>query len=93
METWRCPTCLTVLVETGAKRCPYCHSKLRRRRSQPIVLGESSRLDMQAALAVESAEPPQIPLFDEPVDHQPAPPLRLTVSSAGNRRRWSRRDA
>jgi len=43
--------------------------------------------------AVESAEPPQIPLFDEPVDHQPARPLRLTASSAGNRRRWSRRDA
>ena len=125
METWRCPTCLTVLVESGAKRCPSCHSKLRRRHSQPIVLGESSRLDMQAALAVDRRNkqrdeyklaatvpaPPVIdltepepelvaivvdthePEFVEVVDHQPAPPLRLTASSAGNRRRWSRRDA
>ena len=53
MDTWRCPTCLAVLVESNAKRCPSCHSRLRKRRSQPIVLGESSRLDMQAALAVD----------------------------------------
>jgi hypothetical protein len=43
---------LTVLVESSAKRCPSCHSRLRRR-SQPIVLGETSRLDVQAALAVD----------------------------------------
>ena len=53
VETWRCPTCLTVLAHTDAKRCPSCHSKLRRRRGQPIVLGETSRLDQQAARLVE----------------------------------------
>jgi hypothetical protein len=42
-----------VLVESSAKRCPSCHSRLRRRRKQPIVLGEPSRLDLQAALAVD----------------------------------------
>jgi hypothetical protein len=44
---------LTVLADIDAKRCPSCHSKLRRRRGQPIVLGETSRLDQQAALIVE----------------------------------------
>ena len=41
------------------------------------------------AIVVDTHEPE----FVEVVDHQPARPLRLTVSSAGNRRRWSRRDA
>ena len=53
MDTWRCPTCLTVLADLDAKRCPSCHSRLRRRRSKPIVLGEASRLDAQAALLVD----------------------------------------
>jgi hypothetical protein len=44
---------LTVLVDRSAKRCPSCHAKLRSRRSQPIVLGEASRLDVQATLAVD----------------------------------------
>jgi hypothetical protein len=43
---------LTVLVESTAKRCPACHSKLRRR-SQPIVLGETSRLDLQTSLPID----------------------------------------
>jgi hypothetical protein len=46
METWRCPTCLTVLLESDAKRCPACQTKLRRR-SQPIVLGETTHLDVR----------------------------------------------
>jgi hypothetical protein len=49
METWRCPTCLTVLLESTAKRCPACQTKLRRR-GQPIVLGETSRLVAQSTL-------------------------------------------
>ena len=52
METLRCPTCLTLLLDGGEKRCPGCHSKLRKR-SQPIVLGESSRLASRPALPVE----------------------------------------
>jgi hypothetical protein len=53
MDTWRCPTCFAVLSQSGAKRCPQCHSRLRKRRSKPIVLGETSRLDRQAALIVD----------------------------------------
>jgi hypothetical protein len=44
---------LTVLVDSNAKRCPSCHSRLRKRRNQPIVLGEWGRRDMQATLAVD----------------------------------------
>jgi len=53
VETWRCPTCLAVLTEHEAKRCPLCHTKLRKRRSAPIVLGETSRLDMQSTTSTE----------------------------------------
>ena len=52
-ETWRCPTCLTVLPEGTEKRCPGCHAKLRKSRSQPIVLGNTSRLDLQTTLPIE----------------------------------------
>jgi|1186.fasta_scaffold27775_2 hypothetical protein len=44
METLRCPTCVTLLLDPDARRCPACHAKLRKRRSRPIVLGESNRL-------------------------------------------------
>jgi len=53
VETWRCATCLSVLPENATKRCPACRSKLRTRRSQPIVLGDVSRLDLQAALPID----------------------------------------
>ena len=44
METLRCPTCVTLLPDPEARRCPACHTKLRKRRRRPIVLGESNRL-------------------------------------------------
>jgi hypothetical protein len=44
METLRCPTCVTLLPDPDARRCPACHTKLRKRRRRPIVLGESNRL-------------------------------------------------
>ena len=53
VETLRCPTCLGVLLEHSATRCPTCHSRLRRRGGRPIVLGETSRLDLQATLPIE----------------------------------------
>ena len=53
MDTLRCPTCLTVLLESTVKRCPMCQTKLRKRRGQPIVLGETSRLDRQATLPID----------------------------------------
>jgi hypothetical protein len=43
VETLRCPTCLTLLLDGGETRCPACHSKLRKR-GAPIVLGESQRI-------------------------------------------------
>ena len=52
METWRCPTCLAVLLEHSARRCPTCRTRLRRR-GRPIVLGETSRLDVQATLPID----------------------------------------
>ena len=45
METFRCPTCVSLLVDPTVRRCPSCHTKLRKRRAKPIILGESSRLD------------------------------------------------
>ena len=53
MDTLRCPTCLYVLLESTAKRCPTCQSKLRKRGGQPIVLGETSCLDLQATLPID----------------------------------------
>jgi hypothetical protein len=44
MDSFRCPTCLTLLLEGGEVRCPACKSKLRKRRSRPIILGRSNRL-------------------------------------------------
>jgi hypothetical protein len=44
---------LAVLTEREVKRCPLCHGKLRKRRGAPIVLGETSRLDMQATMEVD----------------------------------------
>src|SRR5271154_1442150 len=45
METMRCPTCVALLPDPEARRCPLCHTKLRKkRRGRAIVLGESNRL-------------------------------------------------
>jgi hypothetical protein len=44
METLRCPTCVALLPDPEARRCPLCHTKLRKkRRGRAIVLGESNR--------------------------------------------------
>ena len=51
MDTLRCPTCLTLLLDGGEKRCPGCHAKLKR--SKPIVLGEDSRITSRPALLLE----------------------------------------
>jgi hypothetical protein len=81
MDTLRCPTCLTVLLESTAKRCPSCHSRLRNRRGQPIVLGETSSLDghwnleqpapmpqtlRPAWIHLTPPAPEPVPWFDEP---------------------------
>ena len=48
VDTLRCPTCLSVLLESTAERCPTCRTKLGTRRAEAIVLGETGRLDVQA---------------------------------------------
>jgi len=35
-ELFRCPTCLSILAEPDAQRCPVCRQRLQRR--APIVL-------------------------------------------------------
>jgi hypothetical protein len=35
-ELFRCPTCLSILVEPDAQRCPVCRQRLQRQ--APIVL-------------------------------------------------------
>ena len=65
LETLRCPTCLTLLLDSGEKRCPACHARLKTR-SKPIVLGERTRItaqpllprerELQARVAAENAE-------------------------------------
>ena len=52
VETLRCPTCLSLLLDGGQKRCPACHSKLKTR-GKPIVLGEQSRITAQPLLPLE----------------------------------------
>ena len=42
METFRCPTCISVLPDPRTRRCPMCGEGLRRR--HPRVLGEDRRL-------------------------------------------------
>ncbi len=44
METYRCPTCLCVLADAGARRCPGCHQRLHKRRRSPVVLRADARL-------------------------------------------------
>jgi hypothetical protein len=42
VEIFRCPTCIGILVDARATRCPNCKQSLRRKR--PRVLGEETRL-------------------------------------------------
>ncbi len=42
METFRCPTCVGVLADARAPRCPHCRQRLRRKR--PRILGENTRI-------------------------------------------------
>lgn len=44
METFRCPTCVAVLIDPSARRCAMCKHRLRRRNA-PHVLGEEHRID------------------------------------------------
>ncbi len=39
---FRCPTCVAVLSDSEARRCPMCGTNLRRHR--PEVLGQSARV-------------------------------------------------
>lgn len=73
METFRCPTCLFVLIEPNPTRCPSCHRRLTGRR-RPIVLGDRTkfgthpleidlvRLERLELEAAENAEQPPAPV-------------------------------
>ena len=52
MEYLRCPTCLSLLADGGAKRCPSCRTRLGSR-GRPIVLGESNRISSRPVMAIE----------------------------------------
>jgi hypothetical protein len=52
---------LTVLVESSARRCPSCHSRLRRRRKQPIVLGVVDAREPEPVAIGEIVEPTFVP--------------------------------
>jgi len=43
VELFRCPTCLGLLADPEAERCPTCHTRLSRR--APIVLAGDRRSD------------------------------------------------
>jgi hypothetical protein len=51
MGMLRCPTCLT-LLDGGEARCPACRTRLRKR-SQPIVLGEATRIASRPQLQAD----------------------------------------
>ena len=49
MDLFRCPTCLSVLADPEAERCPMCQERLHRK--HPIVLnGGGRRADGSALL-------------------------------------------
>jgi hypothetical protein len=79
LETFRCPTCLFMLSDPGASRCPSCHKKLRRR-GRPIVLGDKKHFGTHAPtdidlLLAERAERAQASFDKDPlVASVPAPP-------------------
>ena len=52
METFRCPTCLFVLTDPDARRCPSCHKRLRRG-SRPIVLGDRTKFGAREPLHID----------------------------------------
>jgi hypothetical protein len=74
METFRCPSCLFVLLEAEPTRCPSCHKRLGRRRARPIVLGNKYKFGTNPPPHIdlthlEPIEPPA-----EPVEAPPATP-------------------
>jgi hypothetical protein len=79
METLRCPTCVALLPDPDARRCPLCHTKLRKkRRGRAVVLGESNRLsgrslpvDVELHVRAEERYLPDEKKLDEIV-HDPA---------------------
>jgi hypothetical protein len=91
METLRCPTCVALLPDPDARRCPLCHSKLRKKRrgSAAVVLGESGRLsrhslpsDVEFHVRAEERFLPDEKRLDEIV-HDPANlPHAAPVASA-----------
>ncbi len=46
MDLFRCPTCLGILTEPEAERCPTCNQRLRKK--APIVLDAAGRPDEEA---------------------------------------------
>ena len=41
------------MLDGSEKRCPGCHSRLRSKRSKPIILGEDSRITSRPTLLLE----------------------------------------
>jgi hypothetical protein len=67
METFRCPSCLFVLLEPDSSRCPSCHKRLGGRRARPIVLGNKYKFGSNPPphidlTHVESVEPSEEPV-------------------------------
>src|SRR5438477_3885938 len=74
METFRCPSCLFVLLEPDPTRCPSCHKRLGGRRARPIVLGDKYKFG--------SNPPPHIDLTHlEPIE-PPAEPVKVAPADA-----------
>ena len=51
VDTLRCPTCLTILVDGSVKRCPACGSRIRGK--GPLVLGADAQTVERPLLLVE----------------------------------------
>jgi hypothetical protein len=54
LETFRCPTCLFVLADSGQRRCPACNKRLKRR-GRPIVLGDQTGFGSHEPIHVDLA--------------------------------------
>jgi hypothetical protein len=83
VETLCCPTCLSVLRDGSATRCPSCRARLKGRKG--LVLREDARITSRPVLAIERARQAQVVAEIAAVEQRrytPEPTARLETQHA-----------
>src|SRR5204863_5404592 len=75
LKTLRCPTCLAVLSDGDATRCPFCRSRLKARRG--VVLREDARITSKPTLAIERDRKARVDAEREAADKRRYTPATL----------------